>query len=99
MALAFRCGRKCGETRVDLFVSTVALHVWEYMMLDGTTTVNERGSSSSHDRMCPIIMFALDGIIMYGMYGMVNHWLFNCNSQTFLLSRYRFGGISGIDDM
>ena len=29
-------------------------------MLDGTTAVNERGSSTSYDRMCLIIMFALE---------------------------------------
>ena len=27
----------CGETRVDIFVSAVALHVWEQTMLDGMT--------------------------------------------------------------
>ena len=29
VAFVIRCGHKCGETHVDLFVSAVALHVWE----------------------------------------------------------------------
>ena len=31
------CGHTCGEPRVDIFVSAVALHVWGQTMLDGTT--------------------------------------------------------------
>ena len=36
-ALVNKCGHTCGKSLVDIFVSAVALHVWEYTMLDGTT--------------------------------------------------------------
>ena len=37
VAFVIECSHTCVEARVDMFVSAVALHVWEQTMLDGTT--------------------------------------------------------------
>ena len=45
VAFVIRCDHSCGETRVDMLVSVVALHVSEWTRLDGTAFSFNHGIS------------------------------------------------------